>query len=184
MSPSDQASPQPGPDSADLVAVGQIGRAHGVRGDASVAPRTDDPQERFAPGVVLRTEPPSAGPLTVEGSWMHSGRLIVHFVGVEDRNAIEALRGTVLLLARTERPVLSDPDDFYDSDLIGLRAVDLAGQELGTITEVIHAPGSDLLALQRDGREHLVPFVRQIVPHIDLAAGTATMDPPEGLFDL
>jgi 16S rRNA processing protein RimM len=186
VSPSDQSTTSTSPESAsgDLLVVGQIGRAHGVRGDVSVAPRTDDPQERFAAGVVLRTDPIGAGPLTVQDSWMHSGRLIVHFVGVDDRNGVEALRGTQLLVARTELPPLVDPDDFYDSDLVGLRAIDPDGAALGTVSEVIHAPGSDLLALQHEGREHLVPFVRQIVPEVDLSAGTVTIVAPDGLFDL
>lgn len=167
-----------------MVIVGQVGRAHGIRGQVGVIPRTDDPDVRFVVGAVLATDSPPRGPLTITEARNHSGRLLLSFEGIEDRNAAEGLRGTMLLVARGARPALTDPDDFYDSDLTGLRAVDLAGTPLGRVADVIHAPGSDLLALDVDGREVLVPFVRQIVPRVDIAAGTVTIDAPDGLFEL
>lgn len=180
MSPPERPAPEP----ADLVTVGQVGRAHGIRGQVAVAPRTDDPDLRFAVGAVLATDPPERGPLTIAEARTHSGRLLVRFDGVADRSAAEALRGTTLLIPLASRPPLGDPDDFYDTDLIGLRAVDPAGAPLGVVADVIHSPASDLLALDVAGREVLVPFVRQIVPAVDLAAGTLTIDAPEGLFEL
>lgn len=169
---------------AELVIVGQVGRAHGIRGQVAVIPRTDDPDVRFVVGAVLATESPARGPLTVTEARNHSGRLLLSFEGIEDRTAAEGLRGTMLLVPRGTRPALQDPDDFYDSDLIGLRAVDPAGAVLGVVSDVIHSPAADLLALDVDGREVLVPFVRQIVPGVDIAAGTLTVDAPDGLFEL
>ena len=81
------------------VVVGRIGRPHGIKGEVTVEPRTDEPDERFAPGAVLLLDDP-AKQLVVERMHWHSGRLLVWFRGVADRNAAEALRG---LLAR-------DPD--------------------------------------------------------------------------
>src|SRR3954454_20469205 len=82
----------------DLLVVGRIGRAHGIRGDVTVEMRTDAPELRFAAGAVLRTDPESAGPLTVENSRMHSGRLLVKFEGVSDRTGAEALRGVLMVI--------------------------------------------------------------------------------------
>lgn len=169
---------------AELVIVGQVGRAHGIRGQVAVTPRTDDPDVRFVPGAVLATEPAARGPLTVTEARNHSGRLLLTFEGVQDRNGAEALRGTMLLVPRGARPALADPDDFYDSDLIGLRAVAPDGAALGVVADVIHSAASDLLALDVSGREVLVPFVRQIVVAVDVAAGTLTVDAPDGLFEL
>src|SRR5690242_7492866 len=78
------------------VAVGRIGAPRGVRGHVFVRPLTDDPDERFAPGAVLDTDPAAAGPLTVESSNSAGGRLVVHFDGVDDRERAEALRGVLL----------------------------------------------------------------------------------------
>ncbi|MEO6699871.1 MAG: ribosome maturation factor RimM [Jatrophihabitantaceae bacterium] len=170
--------------SVDLVAVGRIGKAHGVRGDAFVEPWTDTPEERFVPGTVLSTEPAERGPLTVAGSRDHSGKLVVHFEGIDDRNAIEAIRGTVLVMPASARPPIADPDEFYDTDLIGLAVRTVDGRELGPVTEVLHSPAGSLLAIDLAGREVLVPFRREFVPTVDLIGRTAEIDPPDGLLDL
>jgi 16S rRNA processing protein RimM len=168
----------------ELIVVGRIGPPRGVRGDLFVEPLTDAPDERFAPGVALRTDPESVGPLTVEASSSASGKLVVHFVGVDDRPAAVALRGTQLVIAAAERPALEDPDEFYDTDLVGLAAQTVDGAPLGPVTDIVHAGGANYLVLEVAGRERLVPFVAAVVPTVDLAARRVVIDPPEGLFDL
>jgi 16S rRNA processing protein RimM len=171
-------------DPDDLVVVGRIGPVRGVRGDVFVAPFTDAPEQRFAPGAVLRTDPASAGPLTVTSSSTASGKLVVHFDGVDGRPEAEALRGVQLVVPAAERPPLDDPDEFYDTDLIGLTARTVGGAELGPVSDVIHVGGADYLVVQMEAREQLIPFVSAIVPAVDLAARTVLIDPPDGLFDV
>ncbi|GAA1400079.1 ribosome maturation factor RimM [Kitasatospora putterlickiae] len=166
------------------LVVGKIGRAHGIRGDVSVEVRTDEPELRLGPGAVLLTDPASAGPLTVESGKVHSGRLLLRFAGVKDRNAAEALRGTLLIaeVDPEERP--EDPEEYYDHQLIGLDVVLLDGTPVGELTEVVHLPYQDLLTVKKaDGTEVLVPFVTRIVPTIDLENQRAVIDPPPGLID-
>jgi 16S rRNA processing protein RimM len=168
----------------ELIVVGRIGPARGVRGEVFVEPWTDAPDERFATGAVLRTDPDTAGPLTVETSSSAGGKLVVHFAGVADRPSAEALRGTRLLIAAASRPSLADPDEFYDTDLIGLAARTVDGVELGPVRDIVHAAGASYLVLGADGRDRLVPFVRAIVPTVDLDAGRVVIDPPDGLLEL
>lgn len=170
-------------DDKDVV-VGRIGPARGVHGEVFVAPFTDAPDERFAPGSVVRTDPVDAGPLTVAAMSLAGGKLVVRFAGIDDRGAAQALRGVRLVMAASERPSLEDPDEFYDTDLIGLRARTVTGADLGPVREVLHAGGADYLVLDVGGAERLVPFVAAVVPTVDLAAGVVEIDPPEGLFDL
>ncbi len=168
-----------------LLVAGRVGRAHGVQGAVGVEVRTDDPDARFAPGAALRTEP-DRGLLTVVSSRWHSGRLLVSFDGVDDRTAAEALRGTMLLVDVDEDARFDDPDEFYDHQLIGLTALVAGspGTVAGTITDVLHLPAQVLLAVKRpDGVEVLVPFVAELVPDVDLAAGTVTVEPRPGLLD-
>jgi len=168
-----------------LLVVGRIGRPHGVRGQVSVEVRTDSPDERFATGSVLSTDPSERGPLTVSRRHWHSGRLLLAFDGVADRAAAEALRDTLLVVDSDDLPDLDDPDEFYDHQLVGLRAELTDGTELGTVEDVLHAPAEDLVAVRRaDGGEVLVPFVSAIVPVVDLSGGRMVVDPPEGLLDL
>jgi 16S rRNA processing protein RimM len=168
----------------ELIAVGRIGKALGVRGEVYVEPWTDTPDERFADGSVLLTEPVERGPITVLGSRNHSGRLVVRFDGVDDRATVEALRGTVLLIPAAARAPIEDPDEFYDTDLIGLAVRTVEGRPLGPVTDVLHSPAGSLLAVEVDGREVLVPFRAEFVPTVDLAAGIAEIDPPDGLLEL
>jgi 16S rRNA processing protein RimM len=183
-------------DPGELVAVGRIGRAHGLRGEVSVIPWTDTPEERFVVGVELTVGNgqgqllPGATPLVVDTARVHAGRWLLGFLDVVDRNGAEALRGRTLLLPAVARPVIEDPDEFYDSDLVGLAARTAAGDELGRVGDVLHGPAGDYLVLtvaasgDVPAREHLVPFVASIVPVVDLAGGSITVDPPEGLFEL
>ena len=167
------------------IAVGQIARAHGIKGEVTVAVRTDDPDVRFVPGTTLATEPPDRGPLTVAAIRWHSGRLLVTFEGVRDRNGAEDLRGTVLVLDSAEIPAPDDPDEFYDHQLIGLSVVTAAGDAVGEVTDVLHH-GQDLLVVRRGpgaGGETLIPFVSAIVTDVDVAGGRLVIDPPPGLLD-
>ncbi len=169
---------------SDVVAVGRIGKAHGIRGDVFVEPWTDVPEERFVPGVRLTADPAERGPFTVASARNHSGKLVVHFEGVDTRNDAEAIRGTLLVMPAAARPVIEDPDEFYDTDLIGLSVSTVAGDPLGPITDVLHSAAGSLLSIDVAGREVLLPFRLEFVPRIDLAAGTAEVDLPDGLLEL
>ena len=96
----------------------------------------------------------------------------------------EALRGTQLLIAASSRPPLEDPDEFYDTELIGLAAVTVDAVDLGPIRDIVHAAGATYLVLDADGQDRLVPFVRAIVPTLDLDAGRVVIEPPDGLLEL
>jgi 16S rRNA processing protein RimM len=166
------------------VVVGRIGRPHGVRGEATVEVRTDDPDARFRVGTALRTDPADRGPLTITGARWHRDVLLLAFEGYDTREEVEALRDTLLEVPVDELPDLDDPDSYYDHQLVGLAARLPDGSALGEVTAVRHE-GADLLVVRRtEGGELLVPFVAAIVPTVDVAAGFVVVDPPEGLLDL
>ena len=167
------------------VVVGRLGRAHGIRGELTVEVRTDDPQERFAPGSVLICSGRSGLPatVTVDSMRWQNGRLVVRLDGVVDRTAAEALRGAVL--EADVEPASGEDDEFHDQVLVGLEVRDADGRVLGSISEVLHLPSQDLLAVARPhGAELLVPFVTQIVPVVDVAGGFVVVQLPEGLDEL
>jgi 16S rRNA processing protein RimM len=164
--------------------VGRIGRAHGIKGDVTVEVRTDEPELRLGPGAVLMTDPATAGPLTIASGKVHSGRLLLRFEGVDDRNAAEALRGTLLIAEIDPEDRPEDPEEFYDHQLVGLDVFLKDGTLVGELTEVVHLPYQDLLTVVRpDGSEVLIPFVTAIVPEIDLEEQRAVITPPPGLID-
>jgi 16S rRNA processing protein RimM len=165
------------------LVVGRIGRPHGVRGEVSVDVRTDDPDVRFAPDAVL-TADPSREELTVVRSRWHHGRLLVQFEQANDRLGAEGLRGQ-LLVVDSSTAAATEPGEYWDHQLVGLTVLHADGTRVGEVQEVIHVPGSELLAVRRDdGREALIPFVEAIVPTVDIAAGHVVIDPPEGLLEI
>ena len=166
------------------LVIGRIGRPHGLQGLVTVDVRSDDPRLRFAEGAVLLTDPPERGPLVVAGARAHSGRLLLSFVGVDDRGGAERLRGTVLLAEVDPLASPEDPEEFYDHQLIGLDVIGRSGARIGTVAEVLHLPGQDVLAVARPaGGEVLVPFVTAMVPEVDLVGGRVLIDPPPGLME-
>ncbi|GAB3955718.1 hypothetical protein GCM10027614_65860 [Micromonospora vulcania] len=123
--------------------------------------------------------------LTIEEARFHQGRMLVAFDGILDRDGAEALRGTLLLVDSADVAPPEDPEEFHDHQLVGLAVVTPAGEQLGEVARIDHAPSSDLLVLRRpEGRTALIPFVRAIVPEVDLAGGRVIVDPPAGLLDL
>jgi len=163
------------------VVVGIIGRAHGIRGDVTIDVRTDEPERRFAVGETLRSED-GRRTFTVTASRDHSGRLLVHFAQLLDRTLAEAARGTVLVadVDPDERP--EDDEEFYDRQLIGLEVLAADGSRVGTVTDVLHLPLQDTLEVETDDGTRLVPFVTEIVPRVDLAAGALHLADVPGLL--
>ena len=168
----------------DRLTVGRVGKPQGLRGEVTVEVRTDAPEQRFAAGAVLLTDPGERGPLTVESTRSQNGRLMVAFAGIADRTQAETLRDTLLQVDASDVAVSDDPDEFHDTQLVGLRAELADGSSLGAVCDVLHLPHGDVLVLSHAGREVLVPFVSSIVPEVDLAGGRIVVDPPEGLLDL
>ncbi|MGD9959835.1 ribosome maturation factor RimM [Nocardioides sp.] len=169
------------------VVVGRIGKPHGLRGEVSIDVRTDEPDRRFAPGTVLRAEPPkgSTNPLrsvTVQSVRWHSSRLLARFVEVPGRTEAEAARGLLLHADVDASESPADPDEFYDHQLIGLAAYDEEGVHLGEVTTLVHGGAQDLLTIRTsDGRDTLVPFVKALVPVVDLPGGRIVVADRPGL---
>lgn len=169
------------------VLVGRIGKPHGIRGDVTIDVRTDEPERRFAAGAVLDAEPPrgSASPLrslTVESARWHQSVLLVRFAEIPDRNAAEAARGILLRASIRADETPEDPDEFYDHQLVGLAAYDVSGAALGEVTGLVHGGAQDLLTVRTpDGRDALVPFVKALVPEVDLVGGRVVIADRPGL---
>ena len=172
------------------IVVGRAGRPHGIRGELVIGVRTDEPDLRFAVGATVdaRTSPDGDGagePLRIASARWHSGQLLVAFAGITDRTAAAELTGSWLSVDSSQLPETGDPDEFRDHELIGLSVRTCAGDPVGVVTDVLHY-GQDLLVVRRadgPGDECLVPFVKAIVPEVDVRAGVVVIDPPPGLLD-
>lgn len=164
------------------MTVGRIGKPHGVRGDVTLEVRTDEPERRFAVGAKLHAESGGAR-FTVEQARWHSGRLVAKFIEIGDRGAAEAVRDTILMaeVAEDEKP--SEEEEYFDRQLVGLRALSLDGRELGTVQRVLHLPAQDTLEIATADGLRLVPFVMALVPSVDVADGSLRIVELEGLLE-
>jgi 16S rRNA processing protein RimM len=163
------------------ICVGQIGAAHGVRGEVRVRSFTADPQ-----AIV------DYGPLEAEDGRVFrfeelrpvKDHFVARLAGVGDREAARALANTKLYVPRDRLPAPEAPDEFYHADLIGLAAVDPAGTALGTVVAVHNFGAGDLLEVRpaAGGKTQLLPFDEATVPSVDIAAGRIVVVAPEDLF--
>ena len=150
--------------------VGRIGRAHGLRGEVSVTPITNR-DERFEPGATLFVGDRA---LEVRSSRRHQDRWLVHFDGVESRDAAEALRNQVL----TGDPPGDAPEgEVWVHEVIGAEVRDRTGTVLGRVSSVEANPAHDLLVLDTGA---LVPSVFVV----ERQPGVIVVDLPDGLLDL
>jgi 16S rRNA processing protein RimM len=176
---------------SDPLLLARIGKPHGIRGEVTVQVHTDDPQARFAPGLVYATQAAADSgvprELTIAASRLHRDVWLLRFEEIPDRTGAESLRDTRLMLD-AEAAATEDEDDqnaWYERDLVGLAAHDPAGRRLGEVTGLVLGSAQDLLRVRlEDGREGLVPFVERLVPVVDVAGGRVVIDAPPGLFDL
>ncbi|MEU1970648.1 ribosome maturation factor RimM [Microbacterium sp. NPDC019599] len=168
--------------------VGRLVKAHGLKGAIKLELYTDDPEGRFTPGATFTLQVPESSPwhgkpLTVrEFKWMNS-HPVAFFEGVDDRNAAEELVRAILWIDQDAEATADEDDAWYDHQLVGLDVVRDDGV-VGRVIRVDHFPAQDLLSVRTTaGEEVLVPFVKAIVPEVDIAAGRVVVTPPAGLFE-
>lgn len=160
------------------VAVGSIARAHGVRGEVAVRVLSDNP-ERFAPGSRVFTDGGRA--LVVATSRRHGARLLVRFEGVEDRRGADELRGRTLLVPGSELPELPE-GSYWPHELEGcVVVVEGSERSLGTVREVLHTRANDVWVAVDEGRETLIPALRDVIVSVDVRAKRVVVAPVPGL---
>jgi 16S rRNA processing protein RimM len=161
------------------ILVGQVGAAHGIKGEVRVKSFTV-PDTALADYGPLATD--KGGTLRVERFRPADTVLVVKFREVPDRNAAEALNGTRLFVDRAALPE-PDEEEFYHADLIGLPVVGADGTAYGHILAVADFGAGDLLEIEPPtGNSVYLPFTKAFVPVVDVRAGRVVIEPPDGLF--
>ncbi|MGB7034731.1 MAG: ribosome maturation factor RimM [Xanthobacteraceae bacterium] len=159
------------------VCVGQIGAAHGVRGEVRLRSFTADPAAIVSYGPLQAED---GRVLEIESLRPAKDHFVATLAGIADRNAAERLANTKLYVPRDRLPAPDEPDEYYHADLIGLAVVDRAGTSLGTVVAVHNFGAGDLIEVrQAEGKPtQLLPFDALTVPGVDLAAGRLVVQLP------
>jgi 16S rRNA processing protein RimM len=194
LQPNDQPAAQP----EELLVVGRLVAAQGLRGELRLLPLSDFPERFTKPGRrwLRRANQPAQAP--AQAVELRSGRplpgkdlYVVRLAGIDDRTAAENLVGHEVLVDGSQRPQLA-PGEFHLLDLVGLEARLLgpggdAGPAIGVVRNLLHG-GNDLLEVQLNAahgnRVVLIPFVEPIVPEVRLEEGWIGLTPPPGLLEL
>jgi 16S rRNA processing protein RimM len=157
----------------DPVTIGTVVGTHGVRGTVRVRPAGagEHLREGVSPFVAGIRRPIKAARQTPKG-------FLLDLKGIDDRRVAAELKGEALFLDREE---LDPPDDdeFYVGDLVGLAAVDDAGERVGEVAETFETPAHEVLVVRKEDGDILVPFTMEHVPEVDLASGRVRVRPPE-----
>jgi 16S rRNA processing protein RimM len=166
----------------DLVLVGYISGAYGVQGWVRIKPYSAD-ADALLHATTWWLDKPELRDVDMMHAKIHGEDVVAQLMGVADRNAAEALKGTAVQIRRSHFPVLSN-NEFYWVDLIGLSVENLQGESLGTVNDLMDSgahpilrvtmpktPGSD-----EESQERLIPFVDQFVKTVDQAAKKITVD--------
>ncbi|GAB3463521.1 ribosome maturation factor RimM [Massilia terrae] len=167
---------------ADLAQVGHVSGAYGVLGAIRVTPYSDD-ADSLLKVKTWWLDKPSLRPVQVRTVRMHSGDVVATLVDVQGRDAAEALKGAAVSIPRSEFPALPE-NEYYWSDLIGMDVVNLQGEALGKVSDMMHNGAQSILRImpaagsdsEGKAQERLVPFVDQFVKTVDVAAQKITLD--------
>ncbi|MDO4605824.1 MAG: ribosome maturation factor RimM [Bowdeniella nasicola] len=157
------------------LAIATVASAVGLKGHVRLIVHTDDPAGRLYPGAELLTD---AASLTVADVRQQGRSWQVSFCGHDNRTAAEALRDTRLYIDSDDDP--AEEDAYFYHEIIGLPVRTVMGEERGTVRDVLALPAQDVLVIDYEGREVLLPFVTELVPEISDAV---IIDPPGGLFE-
>ena len=168
--------------------VGRLVKAHGLKGAFKLELYTDSPEQRFAAGAVLDLQVPETSPwfgkkVEVTELRFYNSMPVLFLKDVVDRSTAETLVRAILLVNADLADLPAEEDAWFDHQLVGLKVL-RDGVEVGEVVRVEHFPAQDLLVVKTATvDEVLVPFVKAIVPVVDMAAGTLIVTPPIGLFE-
>jgi 16S rRNA processing protein RimM len=168
--------------------VGRLVKAHGLKGALKLELYTDSPDQRFRAGQELELQVPETSEwfgktVKVAELRFYNQAPVLFLEGIQDRSQAETLVKAILLIETDLEQLPEDPEAWYDHQLVGLNA--LVGEEVvGKVIRVDHLPAQDLLAIETFNGEVLVPFVKQIVPSVDIKKGQVVLTPPAGLFEV
>ncbi len=162
----------------NLLLMGRIGAAHGIKGEVRIQSFTEDPLALVDYGP-LKTNKPGLT-IRILAARTTTNVLVARLEGVNDRDAAEKLNGVELYVDRALLPDPDDDDDFYHADLIGLRVQLRDGTVVGVVSAVPNFGAGDILEVrdERSGDTFLYPFTKAVVPEVHLADGYLVIEPP------
>jgi 16S rRNA processing protein RimM len=167
----------------ELVAIANIVRTRGLKGAVVADVLTDFP-ERFEllDTVIGVSEDGERLELKIEKFWFQNGRVILKFAGYDTVESGETLRNIEICVPESEAVEL-DEGEFFDWDLEDCKVETVGGEMIGKVRELMRTGGTELLVVEGEAKEYLIPFAKSICVEVDVENKLIKVDPPEGLLD-
>jgi len=155
--------------------VGEIVRPQGIRGEVKLKHYTDDPYRFELLEEILRKTPSGYETMTIENSRVQGDDVFLKLEGIDDRNAAEALRGSMLYVDRDNALELED-NQFFIADFLGAKAVDTKGNMIGTLKEVLTPGGTDVFVFKTPRGEMMIPAIQAVILNMDADKGEIVLN--------
>ncbi len=164
------------------VLIGKIIGAHGIKGEIKVKPETEIFEKQIKKVKKLTGYRGTLKKIfTIENIKPFKNVFIVKFKEIEDRNSAEAAINTSLFIKREELISLEE-DEYFFEELIALNVVTEEGDEIGKVKEILEMPANHILAIEKpNGKEILIPFIKQFIKKVDVKNRNIVITPIEGL---
>ncbi len=167
----------------DLVAVAKIVKPRGLRGEVVADVLTDFPERFEALERVVALSPEGErSELKIEEFWFQKDRMVFKFEDFDSVEKAEELRGWELCVTEAAAVELEE-GEFFDWQLEGCRVETIGGVPIGTVRELMRTGGTEILVVEDEGREYLIPFAESICTEVDIAGKKIRVDPPDGLLE-
>lgn len=167
----------------ELVAIARIAKPRGLRGELVADVLTDFPERFDGLETVIAVLPTHERiDLKIENAWFQKGRIVLKFEGYDSIESAEALRSAEICVAESEAVELED-DEFFDWELIDCQVETVDGDSVGKVREVMRTGGTEVLVIENQEKEFLIPFAETICVEVDVEKKLIRIDPPEGLLE-
>jgi 16S rRNA processing protein RimM len=167
----------------ELVAIAKIVKPRGLRGEV-VANLLTDFQDRFEDleTVIAVAADGTRADLRIENFWFQKDRIILKFADIESVETADGLRDLEICVPETDAAELEE-DEFFDWQLAGCEVETVEGEIIGKVRELMRTGGTELLVVEKEGQDYLIPFAEAICTTVDIENKRIVVDPPEGLLE-
>ena len=167
-----------------LISIGKILNFHGIKGEVKVGYTAGKENQLKGVKNLYAIKNFEKIPLTVESIRFHKNIALIKFKELNSVNDVIELKGTFLKAPKDETANYLEDNEFYIDDLVGLGAYDSNGNHIGAIQGVLNVKEEDLLSVKtHEGKEHLIPFVKELVPEVNIKEKKVIINEIPGLID-
>ncbi len=160
---------------SEYLLIGQVLRPQGIKGQVKVRPDTDDPERFLDLETVYLKKGEAYEPVSVDEVSVREDGVYLRLANAQSRDEAEKQRNLLLYVDRAHAVELGE-DETFICDLIGCRVIDLQGNELGTVKDVLQPGGNDVYVIKTPKGEMLLPALKHVIPAVDVKGGTMTVD--------